>query len=70
MTITIDAVFENGILRPLKPPPVPDGQRVRLTLEAIPSLTQQTAGMVKWTGDSEELQRFMEDPQFDLENCP
>lgn len=70
MTITIDAVFENGVLCPLKPPPVPEGQRVRVTLEDVPSIAQQTAGMIRWTGDPEEARRIAEDPEFGLENSP
>lgn len=34
MTISIDAVFENGILRPLEPLPFVDNSRIRITVES------------------------------------
>ena len=33
MTQTVDAVFENGLLRPLAPLPLSNGQHVKLTVE-------------------------------------
>jgi len=30
---TLDAVYENGIFRPLKPPELPEGEQVRLMVE-------------------------------------
>ena len=30
---TIDAVYEGGVFRPIESPKVPDGQKVRITLE-------------------------------------
>ena len=33
MTLTIEAVYENGVLKPTQPLPLPDQARVRLTVE-------------------------------------
>lgn len=33
MKETIEAVYENGVFRPLKPPALPTGQHVRLEIE-------------------------------------
>ena len=33
---TVDAVFENGVFRPVEQPNLADGQRVRLTVESVP----------------------------------
>ena len=44
MTITIDAVYENGILKPDRPLPLKEHEKVRVTVEPGPSLAQQTAG--------------------------
>jgi predicted DNA-binding antitoxin AbrB/MazE fold protein len=34
MRQSLDAVFENGVFRPLTPPELPDGQHVRIEIEA------------------------------------
>ncbi|MBM4047813.1 MAG: DUF104 domain-containing protein, partial [Planctomycetes bacterium] len=33
MKYTLEAVYENGIFRPLRPPELPEGQQVRLMVE-------------------------------------
>lgn len=38
MTITVDAIYEAGVLKPLTPlPELPEHTKVRLTVEALPS---------------------------------
>ena len=34
MKQTLDAIYENGVFTPLKPPKIIHGQRVRLTVES------------------------------------
>ena len=34
MTMTIDAVYESGVFRPLKPMELPEGEQVKLTVDA------------------------------------
>ena len=34
MTMTIDAVYESGVFRPLKPMELPEGEQVKLTVNA------------------------------------
>jgi predicted DNA-binding antitoxin AbrB/MazE fold protein len=36
MTEVINAIYENGVFRPLRRPDVSDGQQVRLIVEAFP----------------------------------
>ena len=33
MKTTIDAVFENGVFRPLKPPGIPQGKQVKIEVD-------------------------------------
>lgn len=36
MRQTVDAVYENGVFKPLNPPELPEGQHVRLEIETTP----------------------------------
>ena len=65
MTITIEAIFENGVLRPTEPLALQEHEKVRVTIEAEVSWAERTAGMVPWNGDAEELEQFAIDPAFD-----
>jgi predicted DNA-binding antitoxin AbrB/MazE fold protein len=49
MTIQIDAVFENGVLRPLEPLTLVPNQRIRITVEIEPERP--------WPEDTDELYR-------------
>jgi predicted DNA-binding antitoxin AbrB/MazE fold protein len=65
MTHTFDAVYEDGVLKPAGPLPLKEHATVRVTIEPVLSWAQATAGMIPWKGTSEELQRFLEDADFD-----
>jgi len=73
MTLTIEAVYENGVLKPKQPLPLPDQARVRLTLETTEDAlarVRQSAGLLGWTGDPEVLRRVAEDPDFGILESP
>jgi len=59
MPITVEAVYESGILKPAEPLPLKEHEKVRITIEPQFSLADRTAGMVKWTGDHETLERLL-----------
>jgi predicted DNA-binding antitoxin AbrB/MazE fold protein len=65
MTITVDATYENGTLKLAQPVPLKESEKVRVTIEPQISWTERTAGMVKWTGDAETLERLAIDAEFD-----
>ena len=65
MTHTCDAVYENGVLKPAEPLPLKEHAKVRITIEPVLSWAEATAGLIQWKGTSEELQRFLEDPDLD-----
>jgi predicted DNA-binding antitoxin AbrB/MazE fold protein len=66
MQITVEATYENGVLKPAQPLPLKEHEMVRITLEPAVSLARQTAGMVPWTGSLEDLDFLIED----IENDP
>jgi predicted DNA-binding antitoxin AbrB/MazE fold protein len=66
MTITVEAVYENGILKPTEALPLDEQQRVHLVVRTEPSPVLQSAGIIPWTGDPETLRRIAEDPEFGI----
>jgi predicted DNA-binding antitoxin AbrB/MazE fold protein len=66
MSITIDAIYENGVLRPAQPLPFAEHQQLRITVEEQQSCADRTAGLLKWTGDAETLRRIAEDDEFGI----
>jgi predicted DNA-binding antitoxin AbrB/MazE fold protein len=70
MTITVEAVYENGVLKLAEPLPLNERERVRLTIRADGSLAERTAGLLRWTGDPEVLRRVAEDDEFGILESP
>ena len=70
MRETIDAIYENGVLRPLGKLSMHEGQRVRLLLESKPSEDHSAdtsydfsdlVGRLTWKGDALAEQKRMRD---------
>ncbi|MDZ4286729.1 MAG: antitoxin AF2212-like protein [Prosthecobacter sp.] len=62
MTITMEAIYENGLLRPLSPLPLPDQARVRLAVDDLDGvertecLAQSQDGLsAVWDNDGDEV---------------
>ena len=70
MAITIEAVYENGVLKPSQPLPLKEHEKVRVTVEPATSWTEQTYGIIGWKGDRETLRRIAEDPEFSVLESP
>ena len=66
MTITIEAIYENGVLRPTRPLPLKEQEMVRITIEPELSWAERTAGMLQWHGDFDDLRRIVEDDEFGI----
>ncbi len=65
MAISVAAIYENGVLKPCEPVALQEREKVRLTIEPEISWAERTAGMIKWTGDPDALERIAIDPEFD-----
>jgi len=65
MAIVVDAIYENGMLKPVQPLTLKEREKVRVTIEPEVTWARQSAGMLRWTGDPEELERLALDPEFD-----
>ena len=70
MTITIEAIYENGVLKPAQPLPLQDHEKVRITIEPDLTWGERTAGMLRWTGDPAVLRRIAEDDDFGILESP
>ena len=66
MAITVEVVYENGVLKPLQPLPLAEHAKVSVTVEEKTSWTDKTYGMVPWTGTAEELDKLLEEAEYDL----
>jgi predicted DNA-binding antitoxin AbrB/MazE fold protein len=60
-----EAVYEHGTLKLAHELPLQEGQRVRVTIHPT-SAVERLSGMLPWTGDPEELHRFLNDPDEGL----
>ncbi len=73
MALTIEAVYENGVLKPVQPLPMfTEGTRIWLTLhtDAEEDRVRKAYGLLGWTGDAETVHRVALDPEFDILESP
>jgi predicted DNA-binding antitoxin AbrB/MazE fold protein len=66
MTITVEVVYENGVLRPEKPLPFREHERLQISVQTKQSIARESAGMLRWRGDWETLRRLAEDDEFGI----
>ena len=59
MTMTVDATYENGMLKLERPLPLKEHEKVRVTVQPDRSLARQTAGIIGWSGDAESFERIL-----------
>ncbi len=70
MTITVEATYENGVLKPAHALDLQEHEKVSITIRPAVSRARQTAGMIPWTGDADELERLIRDPEFGILESP
>ena len=70
MSLTVEAVYEDGCLKLMQPLPLQEHEKVRVTVELELPWSERTAGMLKWTGDSEVLRQIAEEDEFGILGAP
>jgi predicted DNA-binding antitoxin AbrB/MazE fold protein len=70
MAITVEAIYENGVLKPSAPLPWKDGDKVRLAVSSLDSPILKAYGIMGWKGTSEELDRLLAEIEFDEDEIP
>ncbi|HUY37048.1 MAG TPA: antitoxin family protein [Pirellulales bacterium] len=67
MTITVQAMYENGVLKPRQPLPLKEKEEVQVTLEIIGrSRVDASYGLIGWKGDAETVERIALDPTDEI----
>ena len=73
MPLVVEAIYEHGVLRPVRPLALAESQRVEITIqerkekqELDPDIVKRSYGSMRWTGDPEIARRIAEDPDFDI----
>jgi predicted DNA-binding antitoxin AbrB/MazE fold protein len=62
MAITVEAVYEDGVLKPAQPLPFKEHEMVQVTVAAkVPDIVE-AYGIMGWKGDAETLERIALDP--------
>jgi predicted DNA-binding antitoxin AbrB/MazE fold protein len=70
MSYTVEAVYENGVLKLSQPLPLEEHQKVQVTVAVKSNWVRETYGICGWTGDPKELRRLALAPDLDLEDTP
>ena len=70
MAIVVEATYENGVLKPARPLPLGEHEKVQITVHAAVNPVRATAGLLGWKGDAETVERIALDPEFGSEECP
>jgi predicted DNA-binding antitoxin AbrB/MazE fold protein len=64
MAITVEAVYENGVLKPSAPLPWKDGERVRIAISSLESPLLKAYGIMGFKGTAEEAEYFALHPDL------
>ena len=64
MAITVEAVYENGVLRPSEPLPWKEGERVSIAVSSLDSPLLKAYGIMGFKGTAEEAEYFALDPEL------
>jgi predicted DNA-binding antitoxin AbrB/MazE fold protein len=67
MAITIEAIYENGVLKPTQPLPLKEREKVHVIVMAATSRVRQSAGLIGWTGSQEDADFVTLSPELDAQ---
>jgi predicted DNA-binding antitoxin AbrB/MazE fold protein len=70
MILTVEAVYENGVLKPKEPLPLTEHEQVQITVQSRSSSLADLYGIMRWAGDHDTLERIALDSEFLLEESP
>jgi predicted DNA-binding antitoxin AbrB/MazE fold protein len=65
MALTIEATYEDGVLKPAQPLPLKEHEKVRVTVEKAESPLLAAYGIMGFKGTAAEADYFALDPDLD-----
>jgi predicted DNA-binding antitoxin AbrB/MazE fold protein len=65
MTLTVEAVYEDGVLKPAQPLPLKEHEQVQITIHPRFSNLADSYGLLGFQGTAEEADYFAMDPELD-----
>lgn len=65
MTLTVEAVYENGVLKPVQPLPLKEHERVQIIVHPRATNLADSYGIMGFQGTAEEADYFAMDPELD-----
>lgn len=66
MPLTVEATYENGVLKLSQPLPLKEHEKVQVTVHTGPTWAERTAGMMGWTGSIAAAEYFAMSPELDF----
>jgi predicted DNA-binding antitoxin AbrB/MazE fold protein len=60
--LRVEAVYEHGTLKLAHELPLPEGQKVLVTVHTPGGAVERLYGMSPWKGDLDEFDRWLNDP--------
>ena len=70
MSFEIEAIYENGVLKPAGPLPLEEHQRVTVVVQDKPSVARSNYGIIGWQGDPEVVRKVALDPDSGVAESP
>ncbi len=70
MAITVEAIYENGMLRLTEALPFKEREKVQVTIRAKSSPLLDAYGIMGWKGTSADLDRLLSEIELDEEEIP
>jgi predicted DNA-binding antitoxin AbrB/MazE fold protein len=64
MAITVEAIYENGVLKPAQPLPLKEHERVEVTIVTKANWVEATRGIMGFQGTAEVADYFAMDPEL------
>jgi predicted DNA-binding antitoxin AbrB/MazE fold protein len=66
MPFEIEAIYEGGVLKPERPLPLEDHQRVKVVVHEQASLAKRSYGLIGWQGDPEIVRKIALESEFGI----
>jgi predicted DNA-binding antitoxin AbrB/MazE fold protein len=70
MPFEIDAVYENGTLKPDHPLPLEEHQRVKIVVQEDTTVARRSYGIIGWKGDPEVIRNIALEPEAGVQESP